>query len=336
AAEKGLPPGEGVSSWSAPTNCSSCPHVISDGSESRLPQFRQRLGQSLPLPSDGDDNQGIDQLRQAWTEVSTEQDDVPDGDRMHLYGLLAAGGTRLDDAQLAFGASVTKIAQQLLPASRTQNRLIVRVFYERVTNNGVLEVTLKGAGLAVTKAVENSEPGKLAELLFEAERIPSSASNNFLADSLILAGQDVRVSAISVKPYTPWKNPNNGRYYEILHLPQGVDWQAAYNMAKRKSYDGNPGQLAEFSDGDSALIADILKQLNAQYPVWLGARGETGDVSSLQWLSGDAVSPSDIDNTFEAELEKRSYVFAHPDGRLASSGLRATVKGKAIGLLVAY
>ncbi len=336
AAEKGLPPGEGVGSWSAPANCSSCPHVVSDGDESRLPQFRQRLSQSLPLPSDGDDAQGIEQLNEAWVAASTNQNNIPDGDRMHLYGLLAAGGTRLDDAQLVFGASAKKIVQHLLPASRHHNRLIVRVFYKRASDNGVLEVTLKGGGLNVSKTIDDSAPGKLTELLFEAERIPTSASDNVPSDSLLLTGRDVNVSAISVKPYTPWNNPNDGRHYEIIHLPQGVDWQAAYNMAKRKSYDGKVGQLAEFPDNDAAFIGEVLKQLNARHPVWLGARGETGDVSSLQWLSGNELVSVDIDNAFEAELEKRSYVFAHPDGKLASSGLRATVQGKAIGLLVAY
>jgi hypothetical protein len=331
-AENRLPPGDGFAGWSAPHTCTKCPRLVSSGNESRFADFAERAGGPYPVHD-------IAALEAAWT-ASTAPGGTPDGDRVHYLGLVAAGASRVDDAFLDFGIEDMVIEQSLVPDSRRSKRLVVRVGLDFKAPDGKLSAVLTGHGLEASQSLSATSSGDLRALSFVAERTAASGPGSPL-DSLRLKGKNVRVSWVSVRPVAPLDHPATGRSYEILLMPHGHDWEAARAMAERRTFEGRAGQLATFADADPTVIAEVLKSLNARHPVWIGASGATGDPASLTWLVdgkpfGRVIADHDVETSLENKTEKAAFVLAMPDGRLKSSGRRATILGQPIGILVAY
>jgi hypothetical protein len=328
-AEARLPPGDGFAAWSAPAGCNNCPLVVSGSSESRLTALAGRLSAEFPPATDPS------ALEAAWAARAAPGGTL-DGAWLHLVGLIAAGGSRLDDAVLRFGAQQATIEQILAPPSRAHPRLFLRAGLRFTGPDGTISVGLSGPGLDAEKVLTAAAGGSdAAELSFEVERAAVAGPGDAL-DRLRLNGRDVEVSWVSIRPEAPLVHPATGQAYELLELRQGIDWDAARALAERRSLDGMSGRLAEFDAADPAAAADILRELGATGPVWLGATGEAGSVGDMAWLSGGPVDGLDPDGSLLAPAEKRAFLLALPGSKLLRSGARAALEGRPIGLLVAY
>lgn len=328
AAEGGLPPGGGFAGWSAPPGCTNCPVLASDGAESRLAGIAARVGEAFA----GMDS--AEALEPAWG-AAIAPGGTPDADRIHYLAQVAAGTNRPDDAQLVFRAEPSSIEQALNPVSRRQNRLFVRVGVIPTAAESKLTVQLSGLGLAGEAAMDTGAVGALQEVSFEASRTAPSGAGAPL-DLLSLIGQNVAVSWVSVRIEKLFVDEASGTAYEIIAAPSGLDWETARAIAERRRFDGQPGELADFSLMDPDRQAELLLRLNLRNPVWLGASGKTGATDSMRWLSGSQVEGQAIDPALENAADTATFLLAQPDGSLFSSGRRATVQGNPVTALVAY
>ena len=148
---------------------------------------------------------------------------TPDADRMHYLAQVAAGASRLDDAQLVFGAQLSSIEQALNPASRAHDRLYVRIGVAVTAPGGKLTGHLSGVGLEAQGSLDGGSVGVLQELGFTAERSLQPGAGAPL-DLLSLSGQNVAVSWVSVRTEKPFFDETTGTAYEIVAAPAGLDW----------------------------------------------------------------------------------------------------------------
>lgn len=326
-ADQQLPSGKDFdSSWGTTFPCNDCPTLSSNKDESRYPKFISRLKSKLSLDSDN--------TEQKWSENTLINEENIDNDAVNMYGILASGASRLDDAQLIFNEAVTKITQKLRYQSTNEEKLIVRVFYQKTAPTGSLTVNLTGPRLSMTKSQNNIPINRLTEFRFEANRSSQRASGEEKFDSITLKGNDIRISSVSVRNELPWAHPSNDVHYEMVHMIKGVDWEAARSMAQERLFNGKKGKLAEFPNND---VKEVMSQLGVDQPVWLGARGKAGKRNSLRWETSQEIVNLSVETNTESKIQEDSYLFySEADDQFYSSGMRATVDDLPIGFLISY
>ncbi len=74
----------------------------------------------------------------------------------------------------------------------------------------------------------------------------------------------------------PLNEGGNGHYYEVILVPEGIDWQAAYNAANAAG-----GYLATITSQAENDFVYSLASINTAF--WTPGRGET---SIGPWLGG--------------------------------------------------
>ncbi len=336
-ARRGLPVGTGLEGWASPDPCNSdtCPVVVSYADdqnhphdESRLTDFRNQIKYLVKLPEDTADEEDIKDAFSEWKNTNL------DNDQVQLYKSILAGGTRLDDSQLKFDEKST-IRQYLSPDSLKAKKVVVRIVYQRTSKDGELNVSLKGEHLNINRTTTGGDVNELIDFTFDAERTGEVIRHDPEMDSITLQAQNVLISSVSVRANLPWSETGKAPFYEIIELPTGVGWKAANTIAKNRIFDGRRGKLAEFPKDIEQQLPRILDKLNAKKPLWLGAIGSNGTEKGLVWVSsGNNVNGNIVED--DSNSSEEAYLYTLPDGKLKRSGLRASINGEKIGLLVMY
>ncbi len=314
-----------------------CLKLRSSSSASLTEQFAARFAHLIPPGADLTDEDTLNALQEQWEAATLDSDQQLSADRVNLYQQLLSGGSRLDEAYVLFPQQEVTLRQTLEPGSRSHSRLVVRVFYAMPGNNGALEVRLKGQNLDVTESVDPNGVGFRRELMFVAER---SGDPDFgLADMLELSGKDVLVFTVSVRAEMPRRNPVNGHYYDYIVFDGGTDWEAAWAIAQRWTFQGRKGSLATFSGADFAAYNELREMFNPDTFVWLGAKGPPTNPKAFDWIDNVPFVYSSWypGTTFDPDATEDSYLFAYPNTFLfGHAPPSVTRQGKPFGFFIDY
>ena len=113
------------------------------------------------------------------------------------------------------------------------------------------------------------------------------------------------------EPPVPIYNPENGHYYELINVPEGITWEDAKNAAQSLSYSGMNGHLATITSQDENDF--IVNNLNSNYH-WLAGLQPDGSAEpdgGWQWITDetwdyanwDPAEPNEYGNTGEDRLQ---------------------------------
>ena len=105
-----------------------------------------------------------------------------------------------------------------------------------------------------------------------------------IAAAIILLACSTGVQAVPVE----WSVAagGNGHYYEVVHVPTGLNWNEARSAAESGMHMGQQGYLATVtSPGESDFVTTLAQQAGPDDNVMIGGYQPTG--TDWQWVTGE-------------------------------------------------
>jgi hypothetical protein len=107
-------------------------------------------------------------------------------------------------------------------------------------------------------------------------------------------------STISLSNAVPTGSPvewlisegGNGHYYEVVLVPEGIDWETAKDAAEQADYFGQQGYLATITSSEEQnFIDDLTSELTGQNGMWIGGYQDPPDTTQPDdnwfWVTGE-------------------------------------------------
>ena len=226
-----------------------------------------------------------------------------------------SGSTSAIEAYVDLPPASDAIWQILDPASTKRSLLHVRLTASFTDPAGKVTVELSGPGLDATTEF-NAPPGANGErqhFSFSVERSVERDGHSGppYVDRLRIAGDNVRLHTVSVRPDAPYFDAQTQKHYELVLHSGGLNYEHATSFAEQSLFEGREGRLATIDDDDH------LQRL-----------AQNLEIGTYAWVEGDEVPDSEY-----------SYIDPLTDpaaARLASTRSRPVQGGVPFGYLVEY